>query len=105
MTEVDPDDDSRRRWVLRWYRYDPDRHERRHTVIAAYDKKREFFRHFNTLSTELDRLKEAGEAEQVEHISGVEKNAGTDAKAREQRERLHDIRRRAAREKRDNARE
>jgi hypothetical protein len=42
VAEVDPDDDSIRRFIVRHYRYDPDRHERRHVVVAAFDSEREF---------------------------------------------------------------
>ena len=40
--EVAWDDDTVNRWVLLWYRYDPDRHERRNTVVGAYTESSEF---------------------------------------------------------------
>ena len=43
MAEVDPEDDSIRRFIVRHYQYDPRRHERRHVVIAAFDNEREMW--------------------------------------------------------------
>ena len=34
MSEVDPNDDSIWRWVLKHYRFDPERGERRRVVVA-----------------------------------------------------------------------
>ena len=76
VAEVDPDDDSRKRWVLHWYRYDPERKERRYVVVAAFDDKKEFTRRLDELSTELDRLQKEGQAEEIERIGGVELPAG-----------------------------
>jgi hypothetical protein len=42
MARVDPDDDSRRRYIVKHYRYDPERRERRHVVVAAFDSRREY---------------------------------------------------------------
>jgi hypothetical protein len=61
MASVDPDDDSITRYVVQHYRYDPDRHERRHVVVAAYDSQSEFERDLETLGTELRRAGAAGE--------------------------------------------
>jgi hypothetical protein len=41
MAKVDADDDTIRRFVVQHYRYDPDRHERRPVVIAAFDNEAE----------------------------------------------------------------
>jgi hypothetical protein len=76
VAEVDPDDDSASRWVLHWYRYDPERHERRHTVIGAFDNEHEFLQHFDQASGEVQRRQATGESEQVEHISGFLMEAG-----------------------------
>ena len=37
VAEVDPDEDTIARWVVAHYRYDADRRERRHVVVAAFD--------------------------------------------------------------------
>lgn len=87
MAQVDPDDDTRTRWVLHWYRYDPERRERRYTVVAAYTRQREFDRASDRLSSELEVLKAEGKAESVEHVSGVCLPAGYRAEMRRQRER------------------
>jgi hypothetical protein len=42
VAAVDPDDDTICRYVVRHYRYDPDRHERRHVVVAAFDNESEY---------------------------------------------------------------
>jgi hypothetical protein len=39
---VDPDDDETERYVVRLYAHDPQRHERRHQVVGAFDNKAEF---------------------------------------------------------------
>jgi len=42
MSEVDANDDTVDRWIVWWYRYDHTRHERRNTVVAAFDNEAEF---------------------------------------------------------------
>ena len=86
MAEVDPEDDSRDRWVLWWYRYDPERRERRNTVVAAFTNKREFQRRLMELSQDLERRKSSGESESVEHLSGVLYEAGSRTAIRHMRE-------------------
>jgi hypothetical protein len=86
MAEVDPEDDSRDRWVIWWYRYDPERRQRRNTVVAAFSKKREFSRRFRELSQDLERRKSTGESEAVEHVSGVLYEAGSRTSIRRMRE-------------------
>ena len=86
MAEVDPSDDSRTRWVLRWFRFDPERNERRNVTIAAYSRKREFDGEFRKLQRDLDALKSDGRAEDVEHISGVKYEKGRLAGIRQTRE-------------------
>ena len=39
---MDVTDDSIRRFVVRHYRYDPERRERRHVVVQAFDTEAEF---------------------------------------------------------------
>ena len=86
MTEVDPSDDSRSRWVLQWFRFDPDLNERRRVTVAAYSRKREFDRVFSKLQTDLDALKAEGRAEDVEYICGVRYRKGSLADIRQIRE-------------------
>ena len=86
MAEVDPSDDSRKRWILQWFRFDPKRNERCNVTVAAYSRKREFDREFRNLQTDLDALKSAGRAEDVEFISGVEHRKGYLAGIRQIRE-------------------
>ncbi len=74
--EVAWDDDTVNRWVLLWYRYDPDRHERRNTVVGAYTESSEFGVRLEELSARLAELKATGEAEPVEQVSGVFHHAG-----------------------------
>ena len=72
MGSVDLDDDGIRRFVVRRYAYDPERHERRHVVVAVVDNRREFERLFDVLSDELERRRVAGEdVDPREHVSGI----------------------------------
>jgi hypothetical protein len=86
VAEVDPSDDSRTRWVLQWFRFDPDRNERRNVAVAAYSRKREFDREFRKLQADLESLKSDGLAEDAEHISGVKYEKGRLAGIRQIRE-------------------
>jgi hypothetical protein len=85
VAEVDPNDDSRTRWVLRWFRFDPERNERRHVIVAAYSRKGEFHRAFGQLSKDLERRKSAGLSEAVEHVSGVQLRPGHQESVRQMR--------------------
>ena len=72
MAAVNPDDDEIRRYVVRRYAYDPQRHERRHQVIAAVDNEREYRALLKEVDTQLRRRQAAGEEiDPCEHISGV----------------------------------
>src|SRR5580700_7663243 len=42
MAQVDPADDSIKRFIVRHYRYDPERRARRHVVVAAFDNEPEY---------------------------------------------------------------
>lgn len=71
MASVDPADDSVRRFIVRHYAYDPNRHERRHNLVAAYDNEQEFKSRIDRLSRELKNRRERGEpVDPREHISG-----------------------------------
>lgn len=65
---VDPNDDSIDRWVVRHFRYDPERRERRHVVIACFDNRREFMKFIKQARTELQQAKLEGSAEQRERV-------------------------------------
>jgi hypothetical protein len=83
--EVAWDDDAHDRWILWWYRFDPERRQRRNTVVAAFTDEAELQQRFLELSMELQRLKALGEAEEAEHISGVLHPAGYRAMMRAKR--------------------
>jgi hypothetical protein len=72
VAEIDPQDDTIRRYVVRHYAYDPERRERRHVIVAAFDNEREHLALFGRLSEELQRRREGGdEVDQREHYSGI----------------------------------
>ena len=72
MTHVDPQDDSIRRFVVRHYRYDPERHERRHVVVAAFDNEPEYRACIEEVAAEIRRRRETGDdAGWREHASGT----------------------------------
>ncbi len=71
MGMVDPDDDSIERFVVRRYAYDPERHERRHRIVAAFDNEAEFKALIRKLGDDLKERRDAGEAvDPREHITG-----------------------------------
>jgi hypothetical protein len=77
MATVDPDDDSIRRYVVRRYAYDPERHERRHQVVKAFDNERDFLRLIEALGADLRRRREAGEPiDPLEHYTGMTLDPG-----------------------------
>jgi hypothetical protein len=72
MASVDPGDDSIERFIVRHYRYDPQRRERRHVVVAVFDNEREFLACIDRVRAEIERRREAGElVDRREHASGV----------------------------------
>ena len=72
MAEVDPKDDTIRRFVVRHYRYDPSRRERRHVVVAAFDNERQFLAGIEQIRGEIERRRQRGEdVDPREHASGV----------------------------------
>jgi hypothetical protein len=77
VARVDPQDDGVCRFIVRHYRYDPDRHERRHVVVAAFDNNREFESCMNEAATDIRRRKGRGEAvDPVEHVTGEVQEPG-----------------------------
>ncbi|HEY5986975.1 MAG TPA: hypothetical protein VIV12_11465 [Streptosporangiaceae bacterium] len=82
MARVDPQDDNLRRYIVHHYRYDPERHERRHVVVAAFDSRREFNACFKAASEEIERRKTAGEhVDPSEHVSGTVHEPGSRQRA------------------------
>ncbi|GAB3077604.1 hypothetical protein [Pedococcus soli] len=72
MARVDAEDDSIRRFVVRHYRYDPARHERRHVVVAAFDNEREFTALLESIRDDIEKRRAAGEpVDRNEHASGT----------------------------------
>ncbi|HUB55342.1 MAG TPA: hypothetical protein VMB04_09285 [Mycobacterium sp.] len=77
MARVDPDDDSIYRWVVRHYRYDPGRKERRHVVVAAFDNAEEFHADIEQRAAQLRAYKEGrDDIDQADYISGVTRQPG-----------------------------
>jgi hypothetical protein len=77
MPEVDPDDDQIERYVVRHYRYDVERSERRHVVVAAYDTAPELEARIERESALLEDRRVSGETvDPHEYISGVVHEAG-----------------------------
>jgi hypothetical protein len=71
VAEVDPDDDTIARWVVTHYRYDTDRRERRHVVVAAFDNPDEFHADIHARTEQLRVRRESGE-----DIDGLERITG-----------------------------
>lgn len=85
VAQVDPDDDTRERWIVYCYRFDPARHERRHCVLAAYDTEQEMWRRMSDEADELAARKRVGLAGLAEHLTGAHKEAGHKLRADEAR--------------------
>lgn len=72
MARVDPNDDEIERFVVRHYRYDPDRRERRHVVVAVFDNEPEFVACVENVRAEIDSRRARGEpVDPREHASGL----------------------------------
>lgn len=78
MASIDANDDTKTRWIVYHYRYDPERRERRYVVVACFDKRREWNRFIGEAGRQLQEAMEAGTAEAKEHISGRPRPAGYD---------------------------
>lgn len=79
VAEVDPEDDSIGRYVVRHYAYDPARHERRHQTTVAFDDRMEFEAHIDDANARLRALKAADrDVDPLEYYGGVFKPAGED---------------------------
>jgi hypothetical protein len=72
MAQVDPQDDSIQRFIVRHYRYDPERRERRHVVVAAFDNEPEYRARMQEVRAEIRRRQENGDNfDRREHASGT----------------------------------
>jgi len=72
VVAVEADDDTIRRYVVRHYRYDSARHERRHVVVGAFDTESEWDACLDATEAALRARRDAGEAvDPREHVSGV----------------------------------
>jgi hypothetical protein len=72
VARVDPEDDDVLRFVVRHYRYDPERRERRHVVVCAFDNEQDFLACIDDLRAEIERRRCRGEpVDPREHASGV----------------------------------
>ena len=72
MAEVDPNDDTIRRFVVRHYRYDPLRRERRHVVVAAFDNEQQFLAAIEQIRADIEQRRQRGEdVDAREHASGL----------------------------------
>jgi len=71
MAQVDPEDDSIQRFIVRHYRYDPERRERRHVLVAAFDNEAEYQARLQSEEAEIQRRRDNGESvDRREHVSG-----------------------------------
>lgn len=93
MPGVDPYDDAAWRWVLHHYRYDPERRERRHMVVAAYDNQREHDAAFERLSRLVEAEVARGVRDPAEHVTGTVWHPGFHAEQVRGRQVLEAIRR------------
>jgi len=80
--KVDVSDDGIRRFVVRHYRYDPERHERRHVLVAAFDSDREYEDCLASVEAAIGARRASGErVDPREHASGTVREPGDDALA------------------------
>jgi hypothetical protein len=78
MASIDANDDTKTRWIVYHYRYDPERRERRDVAVACFDNRKEFRRFLEEAGRKLQDAKNAGTAEAKEHIIGRPRQAGYD---------------------------
>jgi hypothetical protein len=79
VAEVDPEDDTVGRYIVRHYACDPARHERRHQTIVAFDDRMEFEAYIHDANARLRAPRAADRhVDSLEYYSGVFKRAGED---------------------------
>jgi hypothetical protein len=77
VPRVDPEDDSIERFIVRHYRYDSQRRERRHVVVAAFDNELEYGACIESVQAEIKARRERGEPiDPQEHASGIVHESG-----------------------------
>lgn len=72
MAQVDPDDDSIRRFVVQHYRFDPRRRQYRRVPVAAFDNLEEYEAGVASLAADIERRRLARE-----HVDRYERATGT----------------------------
>ena len=85
MARVDDTDDSLDRFVLRHYRHDPERHERRHVPVAAFDNEAEALEALDAEDAELAARRSRGDADEREHFTVIHLPPGDHAEQRARR--------------------
>jgi hypothetical protein len=85
MATVAPDDDTRERFIVLHYAYDPSRRQRRYRVAAAFDNAEEFEAYIEQAGAELERRQRDERVDAKESYSGVIKPPGYDAGVNAQR--------------------
>jgi hypothetical protein len=71
VPRVNPQDDNVDRFIVHHYRYDPQRRERRHVVVAAFDNEQEYRACMDRVQDEIKARRERGEpVDPGEHTSG-----------------------------------
>lgn len=96
MVKVDPDDDSIRRYVVRRYAFDPDRGERRHQIVAAFDTEQEYRAYYEEATAELQAHRDAGlQVDPRERYTGMLLEPGHRQRAQDRRLLLRALQRRA----------
>ena len=77
MARVDPDDDTLLRFIVRHYRYDPQRRERRHVVVAAFDNEEESLGCMSSVNAGIAQRRDRGErVDPCERVSSVTHEPG-----------------------------
>jgi hypothetical protein len=72
VARLDPGDDDIERFIVRHYRYDPQRRERRHVVVAVFDNEPEYRACMDSVRDEIKARRDRGErVDPGEHASGV----------------------------------
>lgn len=76
MAQVDPDDDSVRRFIVYRYQFVPERRQHRNVAVAAFDNKAECMAFLEQQNVLLHEQKAEGLAEHVERLNDMVKEPG-----------------------------
>lgn len=76
MTQVDPFDDSKVRYVIRKHKFDPGTKHFRWIIETAFDDKKEFEAAIDQAFQELELRRQSGEAHVKEQVSGMKLDIG-----------------------------